>query len=83
MAQNLGYLVKSADIDINGSACKLNVVFKVRYPPYNLYCAVKTNKRGDLTLLFSPFTVASTAKSATNCVLLVSESERITGIIWD
>lgn len=83
VAQNLGYLVKSAAIEINGSACKLNVVFKVRYPPYNLNCTVKTNKRGDLTLLFSPFTVAKAAKSATNSILLVSEGQSISGIIWD
>ncbi|MDE2234102.1 MAG: hypothetical protein KGL13_02215 [Gammaproteobacteria bacterium] len=83
VAQNLGYLVKSAGIDINGSACKLQVVFKVRYPPYNLDCVVTTNKRGDLTLLFSPFIVANSAKSATNSILLVSEGESISGIIWD
>ena len=83
VAQNLGYLVNSAGIDINGSACKLHVVFKVRYPPYNLDCIVTTNQRGDLTLLFSPFTVASAAKSATNSVLLVSEGESISGVIWD
>ncbi len=83
VAQNLGYMVKSAAIDINGSTCKLNVVFKVRYPPYNLDCMVTTNKRGDLTLLFSPFIVANAAKSSTNSILLVSEGESISGIIWD
>jgi len=83
VAQNLGYMVKSAAIDINGSACKVSVVFKVRYPPYNLDCMVTTNKRGDLNLLFSPFIVANAAKSATNSILLVSEGESISGIIWD
>jgi hypothetical protein len=83
VAQNLGYMVKSAAIDINGSACKLKVVFKVRYPPYNLDCVVTTNARGDLNLLFSPFIVANAAKSATNSILLVSEGESISGVIWD
>ncbi|MGA9853909.1 MAG: hypothetical protein WBR29_01360 [Gammaproteobacteria bacterium] len=83
VAQNLGYMVKSAAIEVDGSACKLNVVFKVRYPPYNLDCVVTTNKRGDLSLLFSPFIVATAAKSATNSILLVSEGESISGIIWD
>ncbi|HVA55311.1 MAG TPA: hypothetical protein VNI53_05890 [Gammaproteobacteria bacterium] len=83
VAQNLGYLVKSAAIDIDGSACKLDVVFKVRYPPYHLACTATTNKRGDFTLLFSPFKVATAALSATNSILLVSEGESISGIIWD
>jgi hypothetical protein len=83
VAQNLGYMVKSAAIDINGTDCKLNVVFKVRYPPYNLDCVVTTNTRGDLNLLFSPFIIANAAKSATNSILLVSEGESISGIIWD
>jgi hypothetical protein len=83
VAQNLGYLVKSAEIDIDGSACKLNVVFKVRYPPYHMDCTVTTNKRGDFTLLFSPFKVASAAQSATNSILLASEGQSISGVIWD
>jgi len=83
VAQNLGYLVKSAEIDIDGSACKLNVAFKVRYPPYNLDCTVTTNKRGDFTLLFSPFKVATAASSATNSILLESEGASISGVIWN
>jgi hypothetical protein len=83
VAQNLGYLVKSAEIDIDGSACKLNVVFKVRYPPYHLDCTATTNKRGDYTLLFSPFSVATAASSATNSILLASEGASISGVIWD
>lgn len=83
VAQNLGYLVKSAEIDIDGSACKLNVTFKVRYPPYDLDCTVTTNKRGDFTLLFSPFKVATAASSATNSILLESEGASISGVIWN
>ena len=83
VAQNLGYLVKSAEIDIDGSACKLNVTFKVRYPPYHLDCTATTNKRGDYTLLFSPFKVATAASSATNSILLESEGASISGMIWN
>jgi len=83
VAQNLGYLVKSAGINIDGSACELDVVFKVRYPPYHLDCAVTTNKRGDFTLLFNPFKVATAASSGTNSILLTSEGPSISGVIWD
>jgi hypothetical protein len=83
VAQNLGYLVKSASIDIDGSTCKLDVTFKVRYPPYHLVCAVTTNKRGDFTLLFNPFNVATAASSATNSIQMDSEGASISGIIWD
>lgn len=83
VAQNLGYLVKSAGINIDGSACELDVVFKVRYPPYHLDCAVTTNKRGDFTLLFNPFKVATAASSGTNSILLTSEGQSISGVIWD
>jgi len=83
VAQNLGYLVKSAGISIDGSACELDVTFKVRYPPYHLSCTVTTNKRGDYTLLFNPFSVATAALSPTNSILLTSEGASISGIIWD
>ncbi len=83
VAQNLGYLVKSAEIDVDGSACKLDVVFKVRYPPYHLDCMASTNKRGDYHLLFNPYIVAKVASSATNTILMVSEGASISGVIWD
>jgi hypothetical protein len=83
VAQNLGYLVKSASINIDGSTCVLDVTFKVRYPPYNLECAVTTDKRGDFTLLFNPFKVAKAASSATNSIQMDSEGASISGTIWD
>ncbi len=83
IAQNLGYLVKSAEIDVDGSACKLDVVFKVRYPPYHLDCMASTNQRGDYHLLFNPYIVAKVAASATNTILMVSEGSSISGVIWD
>ncbi|MGA9851678.1 MAG: hypothetical protein WBR15_01950 [Gammaproteobacteria bacterium] len=83
VAQNLGYLVKSAAISIDGSTCKLDVVFKVRYPPYHLDCTVTTDQRGDYTLLFNPFSVANVALSSTNSILLDSEGPSISGIVWD
>ncbi len=83
VAQNLGYLVKSAGINIDGSACELDVVFKVRYPPYHLDCMASTNPRGDYHLLFNPYIVAKVASSATNTILMVSEGASISGVIWD
>ena len=82
-AQNLGYLVASANIGINGSACELHVVFKVRYPPYNLQCVATTDPQGNFTLIFNPFIVAKKALSPTNQILLASEGQSISGLVWD
>jgi len=82
-AQNLGYLVASANININGSVCNLDVVFKVRYPPYHLACITTTDPQGDFTLIFNPFIVAKQALSPTNQILLASEGQSISGIVWD
>lgn len=82
-AQNLGYLVASANIGINGSACELHVVFKVRYPPYNLACVTTTDPQGNFTLIFNPYIVAKKALSPTNQVLLASEGQSISGLVWD
>lgn len=82
-AQNLGYLVASANIGINGSACELHVVFKVRYPPYNLQCVVTTDPQGNFTLIFNPFIVAKQALSPTNQIVLASEGQSISGLVWD
>ncbi|MGH8293601.1 MAG: hypothetical protein ACRESA_09050 [Gammaproteobacteria bacterium] len=82
-AQNLGYLVQSANIAINGSACELHVVFKVRYPPYNLSCVTTTDPQGNFTLIFNPFIVAKKALSPTSQILLASEGQSISGLVWD
>lgn len=82
-AQNLGYLVASANIGINGSACELHVVFKVRYPPYSLACVTTTDPQGNFTLIFNPFIVAKKALSPTNQILLASEGQSISGLVWD
>ena len=82
-AQNLGYLVESATISINGSACELHVHFKVRYAPYDLSCIATTDPQGDFTLIFNPFIVAKKALSPTNQILLASEGQSISGIVWD
>lgn len=83
VAQNLGYLVASANININGSVCNLDVVFKVRYPPYHLTCITTTDPQGDFTLIFNPFIVAKQALSPTNQILLASEGQSISGLVWD
>lgn len=82
-AQNLGYLVESAGIDINGSTCELNVIFKVKYPPYHLYCSVTTDPQGDFMLYFNPYIVAKAASSGSYNILMASEGQSISGIVWD
>lgn len=82
-AQNLGYLVESANININGSACTLDVVFKVRYAPYHLSCIATTDPQGNFTLIFNPFIVAKKASSPNNQILLASEGQSISGLVWD
>jgi hypothetical protein len=82
-AQNLGYLVESATIRINGSACELHVHFKVRYAPYDLSCIATTDPQGDFTLIFNPFIIAKKALSPTNQILLASEGQSISGLVWD
>lgn len=82
-AQNLGYLVDSANISIDGSACELHVRFKVRYPPYDLWCIATTDPQGDFTLIFNQVIVAKKALSPTNQILLASEGQSISGLVWD
>jgi hypothetical protein len=82
-AQNLGYLVESANININGSVCNLDVVFKVRYAPYHLTCITTTDPQGDFTLIFNPYIVAKQALSPTNQILMASEGQSISGVVWD
>lgn len=82
-AQNLGYLVESANIIINGSACELHVHFKVRYPPYDLACVATTDPQGDFTLIFNQLIVGKKALSPTNQILLASEGQSISGLVWD
>lgn len=82
-AQNLGYLVESANISINGSVCNLDVVFKVRYAPYHLTCITTTDPQGDFTLIFNPYVVAKQALSPTSQILMASEGQSISGLVWD
>lgn len=82
-AQNLGYLVKSASVAINGSNCKLDVVFKVKYPPYNFDCLATSDANHNFTLIFNPYIVAQKALSPTSQIVMASEGQSITGMVWD
>lgn len=83
VAQNLGYLVKSASVAINGSDCKLDVEFKVKYPPYRFDCVVISDASHNFTLVFNPYIVAQKALSPTSQIVMASEGQSITGMVWD
>ncbi|MGH8278589.1 MAG: hypothetical protein ACRETQ_03370 [Gammaproteobacteria bacterium] len=82
-AQNLGYLVQSATANIDGSQCKIDVVFKVKYPPYHFNCIATSDASHNFTLIFNPYIVAQKALSPTSQIVFASEGQSITGVVWD
>lgn len=82
-AQNLGYLVQSANVTIDGSQCKLDVEFKVKYPPYRFDCIATSDADQNFTLIFNPYLIAQKALSPTNQIVFASEGQSLTGVVWD
>lgn len=82
-AQNLGYLVQAATVTIDGSQCKLDVEFKVKFPPYRFDCIATSDVDHNFTLIFNPYLIAQKALSPTNQIVFASEGQSLTGIVWD
>lgn len=82
-AQNLGYLVQAASVQIDGSVCKLDVEFKVKFPPYRFNCIATSDADHNFTLIFNPYLIAQKALSPTNQIVFASEGQSLTGIVWD
>ncbi|HET7922206.1 MAG TPA: hypothetical protein VFM15_05570 [Gammaproteobacteria bacterium] len=81
--QNLGFLITSAKLDIQGSNGQLDVTFKASYSPLHLDCTVLTNSHGDFHLIFNPAEASRLTGGGNYNIQLVSEGSSITGNIWD
>lgn len=78
--QNLGFMVKSASLTINGSQATLDVTYKVpTYGPLHVLCTVVSNQHGDFNLTFNPLHTGG----GNYAVQLTSEGQSISGNIWD
>lgn len=81
--QNLGFLITSATLDIQGSRGVLDVTFKASYSPLHLTCTVISNAHGDFNLVFSPAETSKLTGGGNYNVQLVSEGSSISGKVWD
>ncbi|MGH8372995.1 MAG: hypothetical protein ACRETO_09695 [Gammaproteobacteria bacterium] len=81
--QNLGFLITSATLDIQGSRGVLDVTFKASYSPLHLVCTVISNAHGDFNLVFSPAQTSKLTGGGNYNVQLVSEGSSISGNVWD
>lgn len=81
--QNLGFMVTSARLTINGSAGMLDVTYKNTYAPLHLECTVTVDKKGDYTLLFNPMQLARITGAGGYTIKLISEGQALSGNIWD
>lgn len=81
--QNLGFLITSATLDINGSQGTLDVTFKASYSPLHLTCTVISNAHGDFNLIFNPTETSKLTGGGNYNIQLVSEGSSISGNVWD
>jgi hypothetical protein len=83
VGQNMGFLVTSASLKINGGDGKLDVTFKGNYPALHLFAVVTANDHGDFRLMFNPSVVAKATSGGNFDIQLEAEGGGISGNLWN